>query len=70
MLSGPAILQVQPTLTPEVAVIFAIIGVVLEPVPVDVTALGPLVTLVVLERWTGVSPAAATTVGVVFLWPP
>ncbi|MFC6719340.1 SLC13 family permease [Natrialbaceae archaeon GCM10025810] len=45
----------------EVLVVFALVAVTLvlfvtEPVPVDVTAIGLLVTLVVLGDWTGVSP--------------
>ena len=42
-------------------VVFAIIGAALvlflwEPVPIDVTAIGVLVALVVLEPWTGIDP--------------
>ncbi|WP_246998480.1 hypothetical protein [Halosolutus gelatinilyticus] len=52
MLPGPTVLlQAETTLTPEIAVVFAIIAIVLVlfivgPVSVDVTALGLLVTLV------------------------
>ncbi|WP_254861347.1 SLC13 family permease [Natronomonas gomsonensis] len=43
-------------------VVFAVILVALvlfvaEPVPIDITAIGVLVSLVVLEPWTGVTPA-------------
>ncbi len=51
-----------PAVTPEILLIFAIIGVALilfitEPLPVDIVAIGVLFTLVVLEPWTGVDPA-------------
>lgn len=54
-------LETVPPLTTEILVIFAIIAVALilfvtEPVPIDVVAIGILVTLVVLEPWTQVSP--------------
>ena len=49
-------------LTTEMLVVFAVILVALalfvtEPVPIDITAIGVLVALVVLEPWTGVTPA-------------
>jgi di/tricarboxylate transporter len=49
-------------LTTEMLVVFAVILVALvlfvaEPVPIDITAIGVLVSLVVLEPWTGVTPA-------------
>ncbi|MFW5964336.1 MAG: SLC13 family permease, partial [Natronomonas sp.] len=48
-------------LTTEMLVVFAVILVALalfvaEPVPIDITAIGVLVSLVVLEPWTGVTP--------------
>ncbi len=48
-----------PPLTMEIIVIFLIIGIalvlfVLEPVPIDIVAIGVLVALVVLEPWTRV----------------
>ncbi|WP_411715601.1 SLC13 family permease [Natronomonas sp.] len=48
-------------LTTGMLVVFAIILVALvlfvtEPVPIDVTAIGVLVALVILEPWTGVTP--------------
>ncbi|MES3517431.1 MAG: SLC13 family permease [Natronomonas sp.] len=55
-----------PPLTAEILLIFGIIGVALvffvtEPVPIDITAIAVMFTLVVLEPWTGVD--AATGVG-------
>ncbi|WP_418283749.1 SLC13 family permease [Halorubrum sp. DTA46] len=55
-----------PPLTVDILVIFAIISVALvlfiaEPVPIDITAIGVMVTLIVLEPWTRVD--AATGVG-------
>jgi di/tricarboxylate transporter len=55
-----------PPLTVDILVIFAIIGIALvlfvaEPVPIDITAIGVMVTLIVLEPWTRVD--AATGVG-------
>ena len=55
-----------PPLTTEIVVIFAIIAVALalfvtEPLPIDIVAIGVVVTLVVLEPWTGVD--AATGIG-------
>ena len=49
-------------LTTEMLIVFAVILVALvlfvaEPVPIDITAIGVLVSLVVLEPWTGVTPA-------------
>lgn len=51
-----------PSVTPEMIVVFAVIGAaivlfVTELLPVDITAIGVLVTLVVLEPWTGVTIA-------------
>ncbi|MFC4544007.1 hypothetical protein ACFO5R_18930 [Halosolutus amylolyticus] len=83
MTAGPTVLlQAETALTPEITVVFAIVTVVLalfvlEPVPVDVTALGLLVTLVILEPWTGVTSAdglsefassATLTVLAMFTW--
>ncbi|WP_159763767.1 SLC13 family permease [Halovenus carboxidivorans] len=50
-----------PPLTPEILLLFVIIGValvlfVIEPVPIDIVAVGVLVSLIVLEPWTGVDP--------------
>ncbi len=50
-----------PALTTDALVVFAIIAVavvlfVTQPVPLDVTALGVIVALVVLEPWTTISP--------------
>jgi di/tricarboxylate transporter len=61
-LTGAAI----PPLTVDILVVFAIIGVALvlfitEPVPIDITAIGVMVALIVLEPWTRVD--AATGVG-------
>ncbi len=55
-----------PPLTAEILLIFAIIAValvlfILEPIPIDIVALGVLVSLIVLEPWTGVD--AETGVG-------
>ena len=55
-----------PPLTTEILVIFAIIALALvffvaEPVPIDITAIGVMVVLIVLEPWTQVD--AATGVG-------
>lgn len=49
-------------LTTGAVVVFLLIGVALvlfvtEPVPIDVTALGIMVVLMVLRPWTGISPA-------------
>ncbi|WP_345781300.1 SLC13 family permease [Natronobeatus ordinarius] len=49
-----------PPLTAEMLVVFAIIAIavalfVVQPVPLDVTALGVIVALVVLEPWTTIS---------------
>jgi di/tricarboxylate transporter len=51
-----------PPLTVEILLMFAIIGVALllfitEPLPIDIIAVGIMVTLIVLEPWTGVDPA-------------
>jgi di/tricarboxylate transporter len=48
-------------ITPGIAIVLAIIVVALvlfvwEPFPVDVTAIGIMVSLIVLGRWTGISP--------------
>ncbi|AGB17703.1 di-/tricarboxylate transporter [Halovivax ruber XH-70] len=50
-----------PSLSPAMLVVFAIVVVavvlfVTQPVPLDVTALGVIVALVVLEPWTTISP--------------
>ncbi len=55
-----------PPLTTEILLLFAIIAIALvlfvtEPVPIDIVAIGVLVTLVVLEPWTGID--ATTGVG-------
>jgi len=55
-----------PPLTTEIALIFAIIAIALvlfitEPLPIDIVAIAVVVTLVVLEPWTGVD--AATGIG-------
>jgi len=51
-----------PALSADMLVVFAIIAVALvlfvwEPVPIDVTAIGVMVALIVLEPWTGVDLA-------------
>ncbi|WP_331234869.1 SLC13 family permease [Natronorarus salvus] len=51
-----------PPLTTEILVVFGIIAVALvlfvtEPIPIDVTAVAILVTLIVLEPWTQISPS-------------
>jgi di/tricarboxylate transporter len=48
-----------PPLTTEILLVFAIVAAalvmfILEPVPIDIVALGVLVSLIVLEPWTGV----------------
>ena len=55
-----------PPITTDALVVFAIIAIALvlfvtEPVPIDVVAIGIMVTLILLEPWTGVD--AATGVG-------
>ena len=50
-----------PPVTTEMLVVFGLILVtlvlfVLEPIPIDVTAIGVIVGLVVLEPWTGIAP--------------
>ena len=64
MLSTGAVLTEMtiPPLTVDMLVVFAIIGVALllfvtEPVPIDITAIGVMVALIVLEPWTRVDPA-------------
>lgn len=52
----------QATFSPEIGVIFliiltALVLFILEPVPLDVTAIGVLVALITLEPWTGVGIA-------------
>ncbi|WP_340101426.1 hypothetical protein [Salinibaculum salinum] len=37
-------------------IVIALVLFVTEPVPIDVTALGIMVTLIVLGPWTGLSP--------------
>jgi di/tricarboxylate transporter len=49
-------------LTPSIVVVFLVILAALvlfatEPVPIDITAIGIVVALIVLEPWTQVSPA-------------
>ena len=68
MLSSEAVLTgtTVPPLTVGMLVVFAIITVALllfitEPVPIDITAIGVMVALIVLEPWTRVD--AATGVG-------
>jgi len=51
-----------PPLTTEILVVFAIIAIALvlfvtEPLPIDITAVAILVTLIVLEPWTQISPS-------------
>ena len=51
-----------PELTTGIVVVFAIVLIALalfatEPVPIDITAIGIMVSLMVLEPWTRVSPA-------------
>ncbi len=55
-----------PPVTSGMLVVFAIILValalfVLEPVPIDITAIGIIVALVVLEPWTTISPEAGVS---------
>ncbi|WP_418771348.1 SLC13 family permease [Halorientalis halophila] len=55
-------LPVQLPVSPDVAVVLAIIAIVFvlfvtQPVPIDATAVGLVVALVLLGEWTGVSPA-------------
>ena len=55
-----------PPLTVDILVVFAIIAIalllfIIEPVPIDITAIGVMVALIVLEPWTRVD--AATGVG-------
>jgi len=54
--------QAAPAFTVDMLVVLGIVGVVLvllvvELLPIDVTALGAVVLVVVLEPWTGVGPA-------------
>ncbi|WP_436902046.1 SLC13 family permease [Halovenus halobia] len=66
---GPVVLSQAgsvPPLTAEILLVFAIVAValvlfVLEPLPIDIVALAVLVSLIVLEPWTGVG--AETGVG-------
>ncbi|MFW6436776.1 MAG: SLC13 family permease [Halococcoides sp.] len=49
-------------LTPEMAVVFALIAItlvlfVVQPIPIDTTAIALMVALIALEPWTGVTPA-------------
>ncbi len=58
----PVVLQALPPVTTGMAVVFAIIVValvlfVLEPVPIDIVAVGLIVALVVFEPWTQIGPA-------------
>ncbi|MEF8976850.1 MAG: SLC13 family permease [Halapricum sp.] len=58
------LLQVEPALTTEIAVVFTIVAVavvlfVTEAIPSDTTALSILVSLVVLQEYTGVEAEAA-----------
>ncbi|WP_240728560.1 hypothetical protein [Halobellus limi] len=63
-LSTPVPLQQLPVELPvsmDVFVVLAIVAVVFvlfvtQPVPIDATAVGLVVALVLLGRWTGVSP--------------
>ena len=55
-----------PPLTTEILVLFAIVLValalfVVEPVPIDITAIGVMVVLIVLEPWTQVDAATGVT---------
>lgn len=50
-----------PPLTVDILLVFVIVAAalvlfILEPVPIDIVALGVLVSLIVLEPWTGVDP--------------
>ncbi len=56
------VLQATPPITTGMVVVFAIILValvlfVLEPVPIDIIAIGLIVSLVVFEPWTRITPA-------------
>jgi di/tricarboxylate transporter len=63
---GPVVLSQAgsvPPLTAEILLVFAIVAValvlfVLEPLPIDIVALAVLVSLIVLEPWTGVGAIA------------
>jgi di/tricarboxylate transporter len=49
-------------LTPEILLVFAVVAValvlfVVEPIPIDITAVGVMVALIALEPWTRVDPA-------------
>ena len=55
-----------PPLTTDILVLFAIVLValalfVVEPVPIDITAIGVMVVLIVLEPWTQVDAATGVT---------
>nr|WP_199243425.1 SLC13 family permease [Halopenitus persicus] len=55
-----------PEVTPGMLVVFAIVAIALvlfvtEPLPIDVSALGILVALIVLEPWTRVDPATGVS---------
>jgi Na+/H+ antiporter NhaD/arsenite permease-like protein len=45
------------TLLVFLIILGALILFVTEPIPIDVTALGVMVTLMILEPWTGISPS-------------
>ncbi|MFB6099523.1 MAG: hypothetical protein ABEK84_10520, partial [Salinibacter sp.] len=54
--------QAAPAFTVDMLVVLGLIAVVLvlfitEAIPIDVTALGVIVAVVLLEPWTGVGPA-------------
>lgn len=54
-----------PPLTTEILLVFSIITAalvlfILEPIPIDIVAIGVLVSLIVLEPWTGVSGFASS----------
>ncbi|WP_217992544.1 SLC13 family permease [Longimonas halophila] len=56
------LVQAGPVFTVDMLVVFGIIAVVLvlfisEVIPIDITALGTMVVVILLEDWTGVGPA-------------
>jgi di/tricarboxylate transporter len=58
--------QTAPVFTVDMLVVLGIIAVVLvlfisEVIPIDITALGTMVAVILLEPWTGVGPAAGVS---------
>jgi di/tricarboxylate transporter len=65
-LSTALLAQAAPAFTLDMLVVLSLIAVVLvlfvlEVVPIDITALGAMVAVILLEPWTGVGPAAGVS---------